>query len=556
MNKIGKIQMDLSKYCGNDNYSDGKIEDELLEACINDEQEKLLYNSNKWPVLYHLSSIRENILEWYPIKNTDDVLEIGAGCGAITGILSEKSKSVTCVDLSKKRSMINAYRHKSAENIKLIVGNFQDVEPMLGKYDIITLIGVWEYSALYIDDADCSYTAMLKLIQRHLKPNGKILIAIENKTGLKYWNGASEDHTGKQYSGLNDYIDNDKIRTFSKREIEQMLIESGIEEYCFYYPYPDYKLPDTIYTDNHMPEVTELRSFKRDYASPRIYNFMDATVSDQICEDNMFGYFSNSYLIVCGESVLQADYIKYNRERKEEYRIASYIRYTGGKKIVVKKALSPNAINHILQMKENEKLFKGIYPYVLVCEGWIEKDKHYMNEVEGESIEKILFKYRNKVHLFVEKLENIIKQYFIPNENQLIDFYMTEKFQKVFGNHQFENHKSLRVTNIDMILSNMRLTNSGELALFDCEWVFDFPIPYEYTFWRMIRDICGKYYVYQRKESVASILYERFKIDEEMQFKFLQMESQFVNYVFGMDSRERYTLNYVKPALMQDNRFV
>ena len=34
--------------------------------------------------------------------------------------------------------------------------------------------------------------------------------------GLKYWNGAQEDHTGKQYSGLNDYIDdkNRHVRTF------------------------------------------------------------------------------------------------------------------------------------------------------------------------------------------------------------------------------------------------------------------------------------------------------------------------------------------------------
>ena len=62
-----------------------------------------------------------------PIKKTDKVLEVGSGCGAITGALSRKAGSVTCVDLSKKRSMINAYRHSESENVTIHIGNFTDV---------------------------------------------------------------------------------------------------------------------------------------------------------------------------------------------------------------------------------------------------------------------------------------------------------------------------------------------------------------------------------------------------------------------------------------------
>ena len=39
-------------------------------------------------------------------------------------------------------------------NIDILVGNFQDIEPTLTKYDLITLIGVWEYSASYIESED------------------------------------------------------------------------------------------------------------------------------------------------------------------------------------------------------------------------------------------------------------------------------------------------------------------------------------------------------------------------------------------------------------------
>lgn len=37
---------------------------------------------------------------------------------------------------------------------------------------------------------------MLNMLKPFLKENGKVLLAIENKFGLKYWCGAAEDHTG------------------------------------------------------------------------------------------------------------------------------------------------------------------------------------------------------------------------------------------------------------------------------------------------------------------------------------------------------------------------
>ncbi len=50
--------------------------------------------------------------------------------------------------------MINANRNRMYSNIDILVGNFQDIEPTLTKYDLITLIGVWEYSASYIESED------------------------------------------------------------------------------------------------------------------------------------------------------------------------------------------------------------------------------------------------------------------------------------------------------------------------------------------------------------------------------------------------------------------
>ena len=147
--EIGKIRLNLSHYPGEDLYCDGEIENDLLEITRNYsevEYQRIIEERRSWPILYHLSSLRENIVEWLPIDKSMKVLEIGSGCGAITGVLSRKAGEVTCIELSKKRSMINAYRHMDCDNDMIHVGNFQDIESNLPcDYDYICLIGVFEY---------------------------------------------------------------------------------------------------------------------------------------------------------------------------------------------------------------------------------------------------------------------------------------------------------------------------------------------------------------------------------------------------------------------------
>ena len=150
---------------------------------------------------------------------------------------------------------------------------------------------------MYIKSAN-PFLEMIKTVRKHIKHNGILVIAIENKMGIKYWNGASEDHTGKMYSGLNDYTNKENVRTFSKNELEGMLQKSGFKKNMFYYPLPDYKLPSVTYSDRCKPLVGRVRTYKKVYSSPRFYNFMEDVVSDQLCYDNKFDYMANSFLTI------------------------------------------------------------------------------------------------------------------------------------------------------------------------------------------------------------------------------------------------------------------
>lgn len=299
--KIGKVTLDLTWYPGEDLYSDGPVEEELLEIARTYKEEELnqvIAERNSWAVLYHFSHIRQNILEWLPIEKEHKVLEIGSGCGAITGALARKAKKVTCIDLSKMRSTINAYRNQEYDNVKILVGNFQDIEKNLEEtYDYITLIGVFEYSEGYIGTKE-PYVEMIRRISRHLAPGGKLVIAIENRLGLKYWAGCTEDHVGTYFEGIEGYPNTSGVKTFSRKELLDTIQAAGDFRTTFYYPYPDYKFPMSIYSDAYLPKKGELRDNFCNYDRVRMQLFQEPKVYDTLVDAGMFPEFSNSFLVL------------------------------------------------------------------------------------------------------------------------------------------------------------------------------------------------------------------------------------------------------------------
>lgn len=353
--QIGNVKLNYEFYPGEDRYSDGDIEDELLAITKNAariEYPKIIEEKNSWPVLYHLSPLRGNIVDWLPITKEMKVLEIGSGCGAITDKLSEKAGHVTCVDLSAKRSMINAYRNQDRDNIEIYVGNFSDIEPVLPTdYDLVCLIGVFEYGNSYIP-TETPYEDFFKIMQKHKKDTGLLVIAIENKFGLKYWAGCKEDHVGTYFSGLEGYPEGGSARTFTRKGLETIFERCGEKNYHFYYPYPDYKFPTTIYSDLRKPFQGELTDNMRNFDRDRMLLFREKYVFDSTIADDYFDVFANSYMVVIGEQP-HTVYAKYSNDRAAQYELRTEIVSEGQEKKARKYPMSEASTEHVKQLEEH-----------------------------------------------------------------------------------------------------------------------------------------------------------------------------------------------------------
>jgi 2-polyprenyl-3-methyl-5-hydroxy-6-metoxy-1,4-benzoquinol methylase len=351
-------RFNLKWYENADLYSEGEFEDIIIKIIAENKPEdytEAIAKNYNWSSYCHLTNIRQNILNWYPFKADASLLEIGCGMGALTGMFCDKVSEVTAVEMSKKRATATLLRCREKSNLEIIVGNLNDIE-FEKKFDYITLIGVLEYQGSYTS-TDNPYGDFLKKIRGLLKPDGKLLVAIENQYGLKYWCGAREDHTGLPFEGMNQYtLSNRKVRTFSKAALDNLLKESGFSKTFFYYPLPDYKLPTSVYSQDCLPNESNIAEMDYYYVPDNRTLLADEkAISNDIIQNNVFEFFANSFLVecTCEGTVGEVTYAVLNGFRYPEYQIGTKFTHDG--KVVKESICGDKVASHLNTILENEK---------------------------------------------------------------------------------------------------------------------------------------------------------------------------------------------------------
>lgn len=289
-------------------YSDGtKVENRIHNIVKNAEDRSVFSNElqekiSDWPSQYHFTSVRHSLLRPLGIKPGDSVLELGCGCGAMTRYLGEIGADVTSVEGGKTRALVAGQRCKDLDNVKIYLDNLLHFETEK-KYDWVLFIGVLEYAPVFSNEDDPIKHYLDKAIEK-LKDDGKIVVAIENKIGLKYFNGLSEDHVGKPYYSVNNLYDGTTPETFGQKELKEVASNAGLDNSEFFFPYPDYKLPKLVVHESAFKhdkfKVSELllRNSAIDYSGNTEENFSEALAAKQLENNGILDDFSNSFLAV------------------------------------------------------------------------------------------------------------------------------------------------------------------------------------------------------------------------------------------------------------------
>ncbi|WP_304236038.1 bifunctional 2-polyprenyl-6-hydroxyphenol methylase/3-demethylubiquinol 3-O-methyltransferase UbiG [Jiulongibacter sediminis] len=440
------------------NYSEGsKAESYIFEILKNAKDtsvfsEELQSKIKDWSTEYHFSPYRSNILRPVEITPDLDVLEVGAGTGVITRFLGETGANIIAVEGALDRAKCISERCKGLENVKVICSNVELIQ-FEKKFDIITLIGVFEYTDKY-SKKDSSFFEALQFYRSLLKPNGKLVIAIENKLGLKYFAGYNEDHYGEPYIGLENRYEKNNVRTFGRVEILSLLELGGFFNNEILYPFPDYKLSKAIITNlglfhksfNSIDLIRNLENRHYSY-SPKENLLDERAVWETLHENNILHEMSNSFLIISkvrsekelGKPIL-GQY--FNCDRKNNWSTQIDIFDSHDNSGIVCKKQNINGGNPI----KKSNLIEQILP---------NKPTNY---IEGDNLHSLIEKaLRSDNYILFEKYINLWIVFLI-NEGITIENKINLGLSVIKGDFY------------DCTPSNIILDQYGKLHFFDREW--------------------------------------------------------------------------------------
>lgn len=449
---------------------------EYIKREPTDFYEEVFKKDRRWEVFYHLSQMRTSLLNWYEFEEGSTILEIGGGFGAITGLLCRKCGNVLTFESSELRAEGIRIRYKNTRNLQVIAGEWGEDTFKGKKFDYVFLNCESFFDKGRVDRQE--YIECFRRAKRMLKKEGKLLIAAENRYGIRYFCGEIDPGTDRPFAGINQYSQAAGY-FFSRNELEQYVEKAGFTDYKFYYPLPGNQFPQLIYSDEYLPQKDICERLVFYYRNRETLIASERELYEDILDNQVFPFLANSFLVECGqkENFSDIDYAAVSTDRGREHSFATVV-CKGD--IVRKKALYPEGkINEELILYNLEDILNHglkIVPHIRTVNGL---QMPYIKNITCSDHLRNLVLTGDKEN-FVELLEKLYQQILQSSEHE-------EQSQSCFP---FEVNKAnlgivLKRAYIDMVPFNC-FYQAGEFYFFDQEFVKEH-YPASYTMFRALK---------------------------------------------------------------------
>ena len=248
-----------------------------------------------------LNQNRKNILQWYPWDKNASLLEIGAGYGELTDYLCEHLDRVMSYERKAERVEVIKLKCREFNNLQCCTGPLEDLK-LQEQFDYILVHDVFALARKFFKGKNPN-VSMLEYIKQFLKQDGKLILIIENRLGLKYFAGAAEDYSQQFFWGLKSFDEDERARTFSKAELKDILQDSGFFCQKWFYPYPDAACALEIYTDEIREKIMYgISSPDYEYTAERFQFFDEQRMFYTLHRENVEDKFVNAFFVECSRS--------------------------------------------------------------------------------------------------------------------------------------------------------------------------------------------------------------------------------------------------------------
>ncbi len=425
-----------------------------------------------YQTFYQLSILRSGLYSWYEFKTDSTLLEIDGGYGALTGVFLSRCSKVKVTQENQKKAECIRKRYGKADNLEIYQGSIKSLREERFDYIVING-GLNKFTA-------ASYLAEIR--ERFLKKDGTLLLAVDNRFGLRYLCGARDRSTMLPFDGLNFYPKGCNSYSFSRQELKELLHEVGFASIKFYYPLPDAQFPQLVYTDELLPKKNLKERLIPYYETADSLIAYELELYDDIVENGMFPFVANSFLVECSQSghFSTVNYAAISTDRGEKNAFVTAIHGDGW---VTKKELSPEGknsriqiMNHIMDLKNHG---------IPVVPHEMQQDGIVMPFIEAETysnyIKKLFKENPEQVKIEIERLYK-----YILGSSVHID--ATDNAMLTDETKELDWGVILKKAYIELIPLNC-FYNKGDLLFFDQEFLRE-NYPAKYILFRAL------YYIY------------------------------------------------------------
>lgn len=186
-----------------------------------------------------------------------------------------------------------------------------------------------------------------KAWRRLLRPDGRLLLGLNNRFGLRYFCGDQDPYTGQCFDGIDNYRmaygkkeDVFRGRMYSQAEVRSMLQEAGFSSLKFYSVLPDLEHPAFLFAEDYLPNEDLAGRVFPFYHHPSSVFLEEEQLYSSLIDNGMFHAMANAYLVECSLDGRHSDveHVTCSAERGDEYGLYTIIHASG---LVEKKPISP-----------------------------------------------------------------------------------------------------------------------------------------------------------------------------------------------------------------------
>ena len=284
-----------------------------------------------------IKGIKRGLLQWYDFEQGAKVLYIGDVTDALAEMLMEQPLTVVCISAEQSCNTEWRQEHK-------------------GGFDYLIAVEALERTE--------NPEQVLQIWRSLLKEDGRLLLGMNNRLGIRYFCGDRDPYTGRNFDGIEGYWraydkkeDVFRGRCYSRNEMEKMLRAAGWNAFQFFSVLSDLQNPSLIYAEDYLPNEDLANRLFPTYNHPDVVFLEETPLYESLENNDLFHKLANAWLVECGSKEVLCDvlHVTCSMERGRESALCTVIRRTG---IVEKRAVYPEGGARLEKLAAHAKELK------------------------------------------------------------------------------------------------------------------------------------------------------------------------------------------------------